>query len=103
MNISNKQSGTVDNGCSSAWGLDKGLTTPHNKRPACYKVSHTRSLTWTHSLELSRQGKWIQNSVCGMLGVYREGLLKTVASKYFREIGSKGVDWIHVAQNMDQW
>jgi hypothetical protein len=22
------------------WGLGEGLTTPHNKKPACYKISH---------------------------------------------------------------
>jgi hypothetical protein len=27
-------------GGPSAWGLDEGLTTPHPKKPACYRMLH---------------------------------------------------------------
>jgi hypothetical protein len=30
-------------GDPSAWGLGKGLTTPHHEKPACYKMLHKAS------------------------------------------------------------
>jgi hypothetical protein len=43
-NILNKESCTANKGWSSSMlGLDKGLTTPHHKKPACYEMLHRAS------------------------------------------------------------
>jgi hypothetical protein len=38
-NIFNKQS-QLTKGCPPAWGLDRGLTTPHYRKPACCEMFH---------------------------------------------------------------
>jgi hypothetical protein len=37
-NVLNKQLQTDDKGWSSSWRLVEGLTTPHHRKPACYRV-----------------------------------------------------------------
>jgi len=39
----NKQSCTADSGWSSKLGVGRGLTAPHRKQLACYKMLHRAS------------------------------------------------------------
>jgi hypothetical protein len=68
-------------GSPPAWGLDKGLTTPCCKKTSLLQnITQGLKLGWLLWSDLGNE-KWIQDLEHGMLGVYRAGSLKTVASK----------------------
>jgi hypothetical protein len=98
-NIWNKQSRTADKGLSASLGIGRGVTNSHRKRKEhvarCYSGYAWKRRKRTQNFGRKPEGK-------RPLGRPRHRWEDNIKF-HLREIVWKVVDWIHLAQDRDQW